>query len=89
MNRFRLFAAAAVSVLLGAVPVSAQQRVFNPNLSLSSPGSSPVQQQMREDYRTQLQGAQRGLQQSNPSDLSREQQQIGQQLNNYSNMGPR
>ena len=89
MNRLRLLAAAAVSVLLGAVPVSAQQRVFNPNLSLSSPGSSPVQQQMREDYRTQLQGAQRGLQQSNPSDLGREQQQIGQQLNNYSNMGPR
>jgi hypothetical protein len=56
---------------------------------LSSPGSSPVQQQMREDYRTQLQGAQRDFQQSNPSDLSREQQQIGQQLNNYSNMGPR
>ena len=81
MNRFRLFAAAAVSVLLGAVPVSAQQRAFNPNLSLSSPGNSPVQQQMREDYASQLRATQRDLLQQNPSGTTRPELATGHELN--------
>jgi hypothetical protein len=88
--------AVAVSLSLAAAPVAAQQRgmeppaqlhAVNPSLSLSAPTSSPLQQQMREDYATGLRGAQRELLQQNPSGLGRQQQEIGRELNGY--MGPR
>jgi len=97
MKRF-LFAvsAVAISLSLATVPLAAQQRgmeplpqlhAVNPSLSLSAPTSSPLQQQMREDYHTSLMGAQRELLQQNPSGLGRQEQAIGRQLNSY--MGPR
>jgi hypothetical protein len=86
----------AISVSLATVPVAAQQRgmepppqlhAVNPSLSLSAPTTSPLQQQMREDYATGLRGAQRDLLQQNPSGLGRQEQAIGRELNGY--MGPR
>jgi hypothetical protein len=97
MTRFLLaVSTAAISVALATVPVAAQQRgmepppqlhAVNPSLSLSAPSSSPLQEQMREDYATGLRGAQRDLLQQNPSGLGRQEQAIGRELNGY--MGPR
>ena len=97
MTRFLLAVSmVAISVSLVTVPVAAQQRgmappvqlhAVNPSLSLSAPTSSPLQQQMREDYHTGLMGAQRDLLQQNPSGLGRQEQEIGRELNSY--MGPR
>ena len=81
-----------ISVSLAAGPVAAQQApaqlyAVNPSMSLSAPTTSPLQQQMREDYATGLRGAQRELLQQNPSGLGRQEQAIGRELNGY--MGPR
>lgn len=58
----------------------------NPSMSLSTPATSPVQQQMQDDYATSLMSAQRQLLQQNPSGDSRPELSIGNQLNGY--MGP-
>ena len=97
MTRFLLaVSTVAISASLATVPVAAQQRgmephlqlhAVNPSLSLSAPTNSPLQDQMREDYHTNLMGAQRELLQQNPSGLGRQEQAIGRQLNSY--MGPR
>jgi hypothetical protein len=97
MTRFLLaVSTVAISASLATVPVAAQQRgmephlqlhAVNPSLSLSAPTTSPLQEQMREDYHTNLMGAQRELLQQNPSGLGRQEQAIGRQLNSY--MGPR
>jgi hypothetical protein len=58
----------------------------NPSISLSTPATSPVQQQMQDDYATSLMSAQRQLLQQNPSGDSRPELSIGNQLNGY--MGP-
>ena len=84
--------AAVISACLTGSPVVAQQRgieppmqlhAVNPSLSLSAPTSSPIQEQMREDYATGLRGAQRDLLQQNPSGLGRQEQEIGRELNGY------
>ena len=84
--------ATAVSAALAGAPVAAQERTvlptpqvhaFNPNLSLSAPTNSPLQEQMREDYATGLIGAQRELLQQNPSGLGRQEMEIGRELNGY------
>ena len=59
----------------------------NPSLSVTTPTSSPLLQQMRQDYATSLMGAQRDLLQQNPSGLGRQEQAIGRELNGY--MAPR
>jgi hypothetical protein len=74
--------------LLSAAWPAAAQPALNPNLSISAPAASPVQQQMRENYRTQLQQVQRELLQQNPSGLGREQIEIQHQLDLY-NSAPR
>ena len=77
---------------LAATPVGAQQRevgsmsqlhAVNPSMPLSAPTNNPLQQQMRQDYDTQLMGAQRDLLQQNPSGLGRQEQAIGRELNGY------
>jgi hypothetical protein len=73
--------------LVVALPATAQP-ALNPNLSLSAPATAPVQQQIRENYRTQLQQEQRELMQQNPSSLSRDQIEIQHQLDLY-NSAPR
>ena len=92
------FAVLTMSILasLAMTPVAAQQRAMepppqlhavNPSFSLSAPTTSPLQEQMREDYAASLKGAQRELLQQNPSGLGRQEQAIGRELNSY--IGPR
>ena len=82
----------AILTCLAATPVAAQQRevgpmprldTVNPSMSLSAPTNSPLQEQMRQDYATQLMGSQRELLQQNPSGLGRQEQAIGRELNGY------
>ena len=60
---------------------------INPSLSLSSPATGPLQEQMQDDYATGLIGAQRDLLQQNPSGLGRQELAIGHELNSFT--GPR
>ena len=82
----------AISACLAATPVAAQQsgtgphlqlHAVNPSMSLSAPTNSPLQEQMRQDYATELMGSQRELLQQNPSGLGRQEQAIGRELNGY------
>ena len=84
--------ATAVSAALAGAPVAAQERsvvpapsvhAFNPNLSLSGPTNSPVQEQMREDYASGLMAGQRQLLLQNPSGVGRQELEIGRELNGY------
>jgi hypothetical protein len=52
-------------------------------MSLSAPATTPLQQQMRQDYATRLQGAQTQLLQQNPSGLTGQERGIGRALNGY------
>lgn len=54
-----------------------QLHAINPGLSLSAAATTPVQQQMREDYATTLIQAQHDILQQNPSGLEREDLAIG------------
>lgn len=56
---------------------------INPSLSLSSPATSPLQEQTQDDYATGLMGAQRELLQQNPSGLGRQELAIGHELNSF------
>ena len=89
-----LFAAqaAAVTLCLASLPLAAQQPItqppmqphaFNPSESLSAPTNSPFADQMREDYGATLRGAQRELLQQNPSGDTRQEEEIGRELNGY------
>jgi RNA polymerase sigma-70 factor, ECF subfamily len=82
----------AILACLAATPVGAQQRevgpmpqlhAVNPSMSLSVPTNNPLQEQMRQDYATELMGTQRELLQQNPSGLGRQEQAIGRELNGY------
>ena len=90
-----LAAVIAVSVSFVALPAFAQHiggasmphlHAVNPSLSLSTRPTSPVQQQIQQDYRSNLLSAQRELSQSNPSGLTRQQMTIGHQPNDYNSM---
>ena len=81
---------------LAATPVMAQQsgtvpgqlpHITNPSVSLSAPATGPLQQQMQDNYATQLMGAQRELLQQNPSGLTHGEVAIGHELNGFT--GPR
>jgi hypothetical protein len=87
-----LVTAAALSACLASFPVIAQVRgidpsmqphAFNPSESLSAPTNNPLADQMRQDYASQLSGAQRELLQQNPSGDTFQEQQIGRELNGY------
>lgn len=84
--------AMAVSAALASAPAVAQERTvlptpqihpYNPNQSLSAPTNSALQDQLREDYATQLMAGQRQLMQQNPSGLGRQELEIGRELNGY------
>jgi len=84
--------ATALSAALASAPVAAQEHAgvptpqvhaFDPNLSLSAPTNSPLQEQMREDYASSLMAGQRQLLQQNPSGLGRQELEIGRELNGY------
>lgn len=90
--KISLVAASVISACLVATSVGAQERevgpmpqlhAVNPSMSLSAPMNAPLQEQMRQDYATQLMGSQRELLQQNPSGLGRQEQAIGRELNGY------
>jgi hypothetical protein len=64
-----------------------QLHAVNPSLSLIAPATSPIRQQMQDDYATNLMSAQRQLLQQNPSGVSRPELSIGDQHNGF--MAPR
>jgi hypothetical protein len=57
--------------------------IANTGTSLSAPATSPLQQQMQQDYATQLRAAQQQLMMRNPSGLTRPEESISRQLNGY------
>jgi hypothetical protein len=83
------FAVSALAILgwPAITPVAAQTRraahAVNPSLSLSAPATTPLQQQIQQNYATSLIAAQRQLLQHNPSGDGREELAIGQQLNGF------
>ena len=54
-----------------------------PKHPLSAPATSPLQQQMQDDYATQLKGAQESLLQQNSSGLTRQERSVGHALNGF------
>ena len=90
MKNLLLSASVVILTALAATPVVAQQRgtipsVITPpgSISLSSPATSPLQQQMQDDYATQLRQAQQNLLQQNPSGLTRPELGITHTLNGF------
>jgi hypothetical protein len=82
------FAVSALAILgwLATTPVAAQTRgshAVNPSLSLSAPATTPLQQQIQQNYASSLIAAQRQLLQQNPSGVGRQELAIGQQLNGF------
>jgi hypothetical protein len=83
--------ALVVLTCLASTPVSAQTHdiapralpALNPSLSLSAPATTPLQEQMRQDYATGLIGVQRDLLQQNPTGVGRQELEIGHELNGY------
>src|SRR5256885_14777324 len=85
---------ATMFVALAATPLAAQQLgttpIQRPNIitppgsvSLSTPATSPLQQQMQNDYATQLRQAQQTLMQQNPSGVTRPELGVTHSLNGF------
>jgi len=81
-----------ISAVLAAAPVMAQQRstvppapphIVNPGVSLSAPATSPLQQQMQDDYAAQLRQAEHELLMQNPSGQTRPEMGIKRALNGF------
>ena len=77
---------------LAATPVMAQQsgtvpgqlpHITNQSVSLSAPATTPLQQQMQDDYATQLRGVQQNLLQQNPSGLTRPELGVSRALTGF------
>jgi hypothetical protein len=92
MKTLLMARAAAITLCLASFPAAAQERItepsmqlhaFNPSESLSARTSSPFADQMREDYASQLRGAQSELLQQNPLGDTRQEEEIGRELNGY------
>jgi hypothetical protein len=92
MKNLSLPLVALFSTALVITPVAAQSRGefvhmpaygLNRSLSLSAPATSPFQQQTRDDYATQLMQSQHELLQQNPSGTTRQELNIGHELNGY------
>jgi hypothetical protein len=84
--------AAAIALCLASFPAAAQEHgiespapmhAFNSSESLSAPTNSPFADQMRQDYAASLRGAQRELLQQNPAGDTRQEVEIGHELNGY------
>jgi hypothetical protein len=92
MKNLRFPGLLVIFAALVATPAAAQQsgtvatlppHIVNPSLSLSAPATSPLQQQMQDDYATQLMGAQRNLLLQNPSGATRAERNIGHALDGF------
>ncbi len=80
-------APAMASAQTGILP-SPPYYAMSPGSSPSPSGPSPVQQQVLENYRIQLQQTQREMLQQNPSGLGRDQIEVTRQLNLYNATPP-
>ena len=81
-------AAAQLRGSAGAVPGSVTgpslaPHIINPSTSLSAPATSPLQQQMQDDYATQLRSAQHELLLQNPSGDTRPEMGLNRALNGF------
>jgi hypothetical protein len=89
LRSFALLLLAATAALLAGAPARAQALpappyyAIQPTAPLTPYANNPVQQQILQNYRTQLQQTQRELQQQSPSGLGRDQIEINRQLNAY------
>jgi len=81
-----------ISAVLTVAPTMAQQsstvpatppHIVNPGISLSAPATSPLQQQMQDDYAAQLRQAQHDLLMQNPSGQTRPEMGINRALNGF------
>jgi hypothetical protein len=77
----------AASAQTGIVPAPPYY-AMSPGGSPAPSGPSPVQQQVLENYRIQLQQTQREMLQQNPSGLGRDQIEVTRQLNLYNAAPP-
>jgi hypothetical protein len=83
---FAAFAAATplAAQQLGTTPIQRPNIITPPgSVSLSTPATSPLQQQMQNDYATQLRQAQQELLQQNPSGVTRPELGINNTLNGF------
>ena len=84
--------AAMVSALPGIVaaqsPPAPPYYAMDPHAPMTPSANSPVQQQIIENYRTQLLQSQRGLAQQNPAGTSPAQLDVNHQLNQYNSAPP-
>jgi hypothetical protein len=62
---------------------TAVPHIINPSTSLSAPATSPLQQQMQDDYATQLRSAQHDLLLQNPSGSTRPEMGLSRALNGF------
>jgi len=86
--RFAWFFAALAAILAPTIALaqaapSPPYYATDPRAPMNPSASTPLQQQILENYRTQLQISQRALSQQGPPGLSREQLDINRQLNQY------
>ena len=92
MKKLLLPPVLVIFATLAATPVMAQQsgtvpgqlpHITNPSVSLSAPATGPLQQQMQDDYATQLRGVQQNLLQQNPSGLTRPELGVSRALTGF------
>ena len=95
MKSLLLPASLVISIAFAVAPVMAQQRtntvptptphIITPpgSITLSSPATSPLQQQMQDDYASQLRQAQHDLLVQNPSGQTRPEVGISRALNGF------
>ena len=92
MKNLLLSPVLVIFATLAATPVMAQQsgtvpgqlpHITNPSVSLSAPATGPLQQQMQDDYATQLRGVQQNLLQQNPSGLTRPELGVSRALTGF------
>lgn len=67
----------------GVARPSGALRMLNPGVSLTTPATTPLEQQMQQNSATQLQQSQRDLLLQNPSGLTRSEITVGHDLNGY------
>ena len=93
MKRLSLPAVLVIFAALAATPAAAQAagaitraeplHAVNPSMSLAAPTTSPLGQQVQDDYATELRGAQATLLQQNPSGMTRQERSVGHALNGF------
>jgi hypothetical protein len=74
---------AGTGVRGGVTVTTPPPHIINPSTPLSAPATSPLQQQMQDDYATQLRSAQHDLLLQNPSGTTRPEMGLSRALNGF------